>query len=253
MEDKARLQRRSAPAIRRHDRSPADYLGLRIPDPELKWNEERGHYDFGEIDWGEFWSVVKGNGPMNPRSCRAQGPGMGRGGMGEGSRPRPCEEEVGQREHRMTYEVPVAPGERVEIEETADLTAEAWPMWEVFVRARRGISHVHIGSLHAADAEAALQNARDVYTRRGEGPVCGWCGAARSTPSSRPTSPTTSMPMRRHTGWLPPMTYPTKLVTCERDDPVHGSPGCAGFRAIEPGSGPDRPRRRQPDPVPTAL
>ena len=63
MEDKARLQRRSAPAIRRHD-PRADYLGLRIPDPELKWNEA-GHYDFGEIDWGEFWSVVKGNGPMN--------------------------------------------------------------------------------------------------------------------------------------------------------------------------------------------
>ncbi|MGA7096508.1 MAG: 1,2-phenylacetyl-CoA epoxidase subunit PaaB [Acidimicrobiia bacterium] len=42
-------------------------------------------------------------------------------------------------------------------------------MWEVFVRARRGISHVHIGSLHAPDPEAALQNARDVYTRRGEG------------------------------------------------------------------------------------
>jgi ring-1,2-phenylacetyl-CoA epoxidase subunit PaaB len=69
----------------------------------------------------------------------------------------------------MTYEVPVAPGESGEIAETADLAAEAWPMWEVFVRARRGISHVHIGSLHAADAEAALQNARDVYTRRGEG------------------------------------------------------------------------------------
>jgi ring-1,2-phenylacetyl-CoA epoxidase subunit PaaA len=43
----------------------ADYLGLQIPDPDLKWNEERGHYDFGEIDWDEFWSVVKGNGPMN--------------------------------------------------------------------------------------------------------------------------------------------------------------------------------------------
>jgi ring-1,2-phenylacetyl-CoA epoxidase subunit PaaB len=42
-------------------------------------------------------------------------------------------------------------------------------LWEVFVRARRGISHVHIGSLHAPDPESALQNARDVYTRRGEG------------------------------------------------------------------------------------
>jgi ring-1,2-phenylacetyl-CoA epoxidase subunit PaaB len=69
----------------------------------------------------------------------------------------------------MTYDVPVAEGESAELEETTELATEAWPMWEVFVRARRGISHVHIGSLHAADAETALQNARDVYTRRGEG------------------------------------------------------------------------------------
>ena len=43
----------------------AEYLGLTIPDPELKWNEERNHYDFGAINWDEFWAVVKGNGPMN--------------------------------------------------------------------------------------------------------------------------------------------------------------------------------------------
>ncbi|HEY9340934.1 MAG TPA: 1,2-phenylacetyl-CoA epoxidase subunit PaaA [Hanamia sp.] len=43
----------------------ADILGLTIPDPDLKWNEERGHYDFGEINWGEFWDVIKGNGPCN--------------------------------------------------------------------------------------------------------------------------------------------------------------------------------------------
>src|SRR5207253_9600481 len=42
-------------------------------------------------------------------------------------------------------------------------------LWEVFVRPRRGLSHVHVGSLHAADAEQALQNARDVFTRREEG------------------------------------------------------------------------------------
>lgn len=42
-------------------------------------------------------------------------------------------------------------------------------LWEVFVRGRRGLSHVHAGSLHAADAEMALRHARDVYTRRGEG------------------------------------------------------------------------------------
>lgn len=43
----------------------ADILGLSIPDPQLKWNEDRGHYDFGEIDWEEFWDVVSGNGPCN--------------------------------------------------------------------------------------------------------------------------------------------------------------------------------------------
>ena len=42
-----------------------EYLGLEVPDPDLRWSEERGHYDFGEIDWDEFWQVVKGNGPMN--------------------------------------------------------------------------------------------------------------------------------------------------------------------------------------------
>jgi ring-1,2-phenylacetyl-CoA epoxidase subunit PaaA len=40
-------------------------LGLTLPDPDLKWNEERKHYDFGAIDWTEFWQVVQGNGPCN--------------------------------------------------------------------------------------------------------------------------------------------------------------------------------------------
>lgn len=43
----------------------AQYLGLTVPDPDLRWNEERGHYDFGEIDWDEFWAVLAGNGPCN--------------------------------------------------------------------------------------------------------------------------------------------------------------------------------------------
>lgn len=44
-----------------------------------------------------------------------------------------------------------------------------WPLYEVFIRSRQGLSHVHAGSLHAADARMAIENARDVYTRRGEG------------------------------------------------------------------------------------
>lgn len=43
----------------------AEYLGLTIPDKDLKWNEERKHYDFGPIDWAEFNDVVAGNGPCN--------------------------------------------------------------------------------------------------------------------------------------------------------------------------------------------
>jgi len=43
----------------------AGVLGLSLPDPALRWNPERGHYDYGEIDWDEFFAVVKGNGPCN--------------------------------------------------------------------------------------------------------------------------------------------------------------------------------------------
>jgi len=47
-------------------------LGMKIPDDKLKWNEERMHYDFGEIDWDEFWNVVKGNGPCNKERLEAR-------------------------------------------------------------------------------------------------------------------------------------------------------------------------------------
>jgi len=50
----------------------ADFLGISIPDPDMKWNEERGHYDFGDIDWDEFWQVVKGNGPCNKERIAAR-------------------------------------------------------------------------------------------------------------------------------------------------------------------------------------
>ena len=49
-----------------------EFIGLTFPDPDLKWNEERGHYDFGEIDWDEFWRVVKGGGPMNRERIAAR-------------------------------------------------------------------------------------------------------------------------------------------------------------------------------------
>ena len=50
----------------------AEILGLTIPDANLKWNEARGHYDFSEINWDEFWQVVKGNGPCNKERVAAR-------------------------------------------------------------------------------------------------------------------------------------------------------------------------------------
>ncbi len=44
-----------------------------------------------------------------------------------------------------------------------------WPLWEIFVRSKQGLDHKHVGSLHATDAAMAIENARDVYTRRQEG------------------------------------------------------------------------------------
>ena len=60
-----------------------------------------------------------------------------------------------------------------------------WPLYEVFVRGKRGLNHVHVGSLHAPDAERALRNARDVYTRRQEG-VSLWVVPATAITASSP-------------------------------------------------------------------
>ena len=65
------------------------------------------------------------------------------------------------------------------------MSADGWPLYEVFVRARRGLNHVHVGSLHAPDAQMALRNARDLYTRRQEG-VSLWVVASEDITASSP-------------------------------------------------------------------
>ena len=60
-----------------------------------------------------------------------------------------------------------------------------WPLYEVFVRGKRGLNHVHVGSLHAADDEMAVRHARDVYTRRNEG-VSIWVVQAEAITASSP-------------------------------------------------------------------
>ena len=65
-----------------------------------------------------------------------------------------------------------------------DLKKE-WPLWEVFIRGQHGMSHRHVGSLHASDEEMAILNARDVYTRRNEG-VSIWVVEAKHIGASSP-------------------------------------------------------------------
>jgi ring-1,2-phenylacetyl-CoA epoxidase subunit PaaB len=60
-----------------------------------------------------------------------------------------------------------------------------WPLWEVFIRSKAGLHHKHVGSLHAADAQMAIENARDVYTRRGEG-VSIWVVESKHISASNP-------------------------------------------------------------------
>ncbi|HSL27195.1 MAG TPA: 1,2-phenylacetyl-CoA epoxidase subunit PaaB [Acidimicrobiia bacterium] len=84
----------------------------------------------------------------------------------------------------MTYSVPRVAGE-AEVSVDRDHVASQWPLWEVFIRQRRGLSHVHVGSLHAPDAETALLSARDVYTRRVEG-ISLWVVASRDITASDP-------------------------------------------------------------------
>ncbi len=67
----------------------------------------------------------------------------------------------------------------------ATSTAPEWPLWEVFVRSKQGLDHKHVGSLHAADAAMAIENARDVYTRRQEG-VSIWVVESKYIHASNP-------------------------------------------------------------------
>lgn len=60
-----------------------------------------------------------------------------------------------------------------------------WPLWEIFIRSKAGLDHKHVGSLHAIDAMMAIENARDVYTRRQEG-VSIWVVESKNVHASEP-------------------------------------------------------------------
>jgi ring-1,2-phenylacetyl-CoA epoxidase subunit PaaB len=74
-------------------------------------------------------------------------------------------------------------GGKIDNDHKAEETA--WPLWEVFIRSKQGLDHKHAGSLHAADAQMAIENARDVYTRRMEG-VSIWVVESKHIHASNP-------------------------------------------------------------------
>lgn len=68
---------------------------------------------------------------------------------------------------------------------TSGASKQEWPLWEIFIRNKQGLDHKHVGSLHAADAAMAIENARDVYTRRMEG-VSIWAVETKFIHASNP-------------------------------------------------------------------
>jgi ring-1,2-phenylacetyl-CoA epoxidase subunit PaaB len=91
------------------------------------------------------------------------------------------------------------------------------PLWEVFIRPGRGFPHTHVGSLHATDAALALRNARDLYTRRGEGESIWVVPSAAVTASSPDERDSFFDPAAESPTATPPSSpCPTAWRTCER-------------------------------------
>ncbi len=84
--------------------------------------------------------------------------------------------------------------------------SKEWPLWEVFIRGQHGMSHRHVGSLHAVDAKHALKNARDVYTRRNEG-ISIWVVETSKITASNPSNKEALFDPARDKVYRPPTFY----------------------------------------------
>jgi len=83
-----------------------------------------------------------------------------------------------------------------------------WPLWEIFIRSQHGLAHKHVGSLHAVDSKAAIQHARDVYTRRNEG-VSIWAVRAADVVASNPDDKEALFDAATDKAYRHPTFYPT--------------------------------------------
>ena len=143
----------------------ADYLGVTMPDPDLKWNEERGHYDFGAIDWEEFYARGQGQRPVQPRTPRDARQGVGRRRLGARSR------DGARRKKR-----PAAARQARRHKERRTMNEHEWPLWEIFIRSQHGLAHKHVrqparGRCRDGDQERArrlhaAQRRREIWVVR---------------------------------------------------------------------------------------
>ncbi len=155
----------------------AKFLDLTIPDPLLRWDEAKQQHEFGPIDWTEFDQVLKGNGPCNAERLAAR-----RSAHAAGAWVRDAASAYAEKQRsafRNARRLGVHPVN------TPLEDSRQWPLYEVFVRARGGLDHKHVGSLHAADARMAIDHARDLYTRRQEG-VSIWVVPSKDITASDP-------------------------------------------------------------------
>ena len=128
-----------------------EYLGLTVPDSDLKWNEARGHYDFGVINWGRvfttlFKAMALATKSVLPTMLRHMKKALG---CAKPQMLSPRKQAQRKKKYRRRPHKPLSL-----------MNKDHWKLWEVFLRSKNGLSHKHVGSLHAADAEMAIQNAR---------------------------------------------------------------------------------------------
>ncbi len=138
----------------------AQYLGLSIPDPGMKQNPTTRTLGIQRHRLERIQAGAGRQRPVQPRPAGGAAQGARRRRMGARGRGGLCRETQAPQGRGVS---------RNANSQEVMMATPNTPLWEVFIRSRNGLAHKHVGSLHAADATLALQAARDIYTRRGEG------------------------------------------------------------------------------------
>ena len=165
----------------------ADALGLKVPDPGAEVERGQGRLRFRRGRLGGILRRRPRRGPGREGADEGAPRGLGQWRLGPRGGRGLCGEARSE-----AAELLVMPAKRnpaaFDAWTAADdgaMRCKDWPLWEVFVRAKGGMSHRHVGSVHAPDAEIALRHARDTYTRRMEG-VSLWVVPSASIAASDP-------------------------------------------------------------------